>query len=206
MLIDNKRQPQSPSYSTPLSLPTSSTTISDDTEDLALMRQVVNQDSQAFETLYARYAPSLRAYLRRSLPPHAHVEEVLNDVMMALWRGAARVPPSVPLAAWLFGIARRQNLKAWSLEARCDLPAQEGTEESTTTTPESDLLYQERLTMMKRFLNRLPSDQRRLIELTVDQGLSYEEISCQTHMNVNTIKSRLSRARRRLRAYMLAQG
>ena len=179
--------------------------LNDDTEDFVLVRQVVNQDVQAFETLYARHASRLRVYLWRSLPPHVHVEEVLNDVMMVLWRSASRVPPSVSLAAWLFGIARRHNLKAWSRASHYDRSTEEEPEGTTTTTPESDLLCQERLALVRRFLNRLPSDKRQLIDLTIEKGLSYEEISCQTHINVNTIKSRISRVRRQLYAYLLTE-
>lgn len=178
----------------------------DDDCETHLLKLVSEQNLQAFEILYHRYEPSLRHYLNRHAPPFGVVDELLNDVMVVLWRDAARVPPSVPLAAWLFGIARHQVLKAWNRRARCNRPLPDGVEEPTPTTPESDLLRREHYTLLDRFLNRLRPEQRKLMELTIYQGLSYEEISRRTHTNVNTIKSRLSRARHRLYAYISEHG
>ncbi len=205
MPIHDNTQSQVPSYSTPLAVSAPSAAI-DDLDDLALVRQVANQDAQAFETLYNRYAPKLRMYLTRSLPPHAHIDEVLNDVMMVLWRGAARVPPSAPLAAWLFGIARYRIRKAWSRAPHCEWSISEGAEEANHSTPEGDLLRRERYALVDHFLDRLSADQREMIALAAYNGLTCREISRETNTNVNTIKSRLSRVRRRLLDYVATQG
>ncbi len=172
----------------------------------ALIHRVANQDDQAFEVLYTCYAPRIRAYIQRRLSDCDIVNEVLNDVMMVFWRDAARVPPSVPLMSWLFGIARLHILRVWSKTSRHARLAHKGLEETAPITPESDLLYQEHFKLVRQFLNRLAPDQRQLLELAIDKGLSYEEIARQTRINVNTIKSRLFRVRRRLHQYMSTQG
>jgi RNA polymerase sigma-70 factor (ECF subfamily) len=58
---------------------------------------------------------------------------------------------------------------------------------------------------MERGLNTLPPDQRTTLVLSDIQGYTYEEIASVTGVELGTVKSRLSRARARMRDYLLAQ-
>ena len=55
-------------------------------------------------------------------------------------------------------------------------------------------------------INTLPADQRVTLVLSDVQGMSYEEIASLTGANLGTVKSRLSRARTKLREYLLEHG
>lgn len=72
-------------------------------------------------------------------------------------------------------------------------------------SPEEALLRQDLLHAMEAAMAKLPVDQRVVLVLSDVQGMSYEEISETTGVSLGTIKSRLSRARARMRDY-LTQG
>ena len=77
---------------------------------------------------------------------------------------------------------------------------------SSEETPDESMLRLELQDYIQRGLLTLPLDQRVVVVLSDIQGLSYEEIADATNASLGTVKSRLSRARGKLRDYLLAQG
>jgi RNA polymerase sigma-70 factor (ECF subfamily) len=168
------------------------------------MQRVVAQDRQAFEVLYQRYARRLYGYLARLLRQPETIEEVFNDVMLTVWQNAARFDHQARLSTWILGIAYRKALKALAQAARqapdClpDWPAGH-----TPDDPETVLLHQERDRTFVHALQTLPPEQRAVVELTFYHGCSYLEIATIAGCPVNTVKTRMFHARRRL-AHVLA--
>ena len=163
-------------------------------DDVALMRRVVAHDQEAFNTLYARYSQRLRGYLMRFLGQPPLVDEVLNDVMLVMWQRAAHFDLTAPLVPWLIGIARQKARKALS---RISSPTMTPTMHNVIdiATPEEKILCQEHGGLLARALRTLPPSQRTVLELLVYQGCSYQEIANRTGTPVNTVKTRVFRAR-----------
>lgn len=173
-------------------------------DDSSLMQRVVAQDRQAFEVLYQRYARRLYGYLARFLRQPETIEEVFNDVMLTVWQNAARFDHQARLSTWILGIAYRKALKALAQAARqapdCPPAWPAG---HTQDDPEAVLLHQERDRTFVQALQTLPPEQRSVVELTFYHGCSYLEIATITGCPVNTVKTRMFHARRRL-AHVLA--
>src|SRR4029453_4394647 len=89
-----------------------------DDYDLALLRRVAAGDPQAFEMLYYQYARRLTAYLAKMLWPTDQVEDVLHDVLIAIWQQAPAYQPTGRVSAWIFGIAHHKACKARTAAAR----------------------------------------------------------------------------------------
>jgi RNA polymerase sigma-70 factor, ECF subfamily len=176
-------------------------TISDQTaDDHDLLRQVATGDGQAFETLYTRYMPRVQSYLRKRLSDPEIVDEVLNDVMIVIWHKATACPDNVPLLAWLYGIARNT---ARSSTHR--FKHQEAEPEKVVTVeedPEFHLLQQDQQQRLARAISALPRHERQPIEFLVYHGCSYKDIAARLDLPVNTIKTRVIRARTRLATAM----
>ena len=172
--------------------------ISPDAERELLCRVAV-QEPQAFDTLYARYAPRMRGYLVRSLCPSDLIDEVIQDVMLVLWQYAARIPPGVSLMAWLCGVARHKARKACARASR-PLGWHADYQPGAADDPEAVLLRQEHVRTLLRTLATLPPGERAALELRVYQGCSHQEIATLTGEPVSTVRTRVSRARQRLRA------
>ena len=82
------------------------------TDELTLLRRVATKDRKAFEALYHLYYRRLFGYLLKLTRRAELVEEVLNDVMLAIWKGAASFDGRSRPSTWIFGIAYHKALKA----------------------------------------------------------------------------------------------
>lgn len=190
-------------------------------DDLRLIRAVAQRERRALETLYYRFAPRLGRYLSRLLRERELVEEVVNDVMLAVWESAGRYDPAVSrLSTWLFGIAHNKALKALARRSRqptgisldpFDVDAGRFEKDHTAPEtcphdPERTLMGRELGQALERALQDLSAEHRAVIELAFGQDCSYQEIATITGCPVNTVKTRVFHARRRLAQLLAARG
>jgi RNA polymerase sigma factor (sigma-70 family) len=176
-------------------------------DDFILIRRVAVKDRQAFEVLYHRYARRLYGYLSKLLKRPDVVEEVLDDTMLVVWQNASRFNYTSRLSTWLFGIAYYKAMKALAraskepVELLPDVP-----EWSDQNDPEGIMTRQELGHTLARALGALSPEQRAVVELTFYQECSYQEIAAITKCPVNTVKTRMFHARRRLAQLLVGMG
>jgi RNA polymerase sigma-70 factor (ECF subfamily) len=170
----------------------------------ALLDRVALQDQHAFAMLYARYAAPVRRYLLRCLSQADFVDDVLQEVMLVLWQRPSACPPTVPLTAWLCGIARHKARKAMpratTPPALSRLPLDSGEDD-----PASVVLGQEATRRLDRALDTLPFYERTALQLLVHQGCSYQDIAIKMDTPISTVRTRVSRACHRLRTHAVAE-
>ena len=168
-------------------------------DDLELIRRVVRRDRQAFETLYHRYSPVVYRYLWKLIRQRESVEEALNDVMMVVWETASRFNGTSRLSTWILGIAYNKALKARARSARFDAEVREAEPYGVEASgPEDAWARRELAGAVARAIDSLPPEQGAVVELTYYHDLSYAEIAKIVGCPVNTVKTRMSYARRRL--------
>ena len=170
--------------------------------DRELVRRVATGDRAAFEHLYRAYARRLGGYLFKLLRQPEWVEEALDDVMLVVWQKADRYDGSSRVSTWLFGIAHRKALKM-SEQRRRHLravypPPEEQPLPPRPADPEEQTLQRDQLRQLARGIERLPPDQRAVVELTFFEGRSYAEIAEVMDCPVNTVKTRMFHARKSL--------
>jgi len=170
-----------------------------DVEDLGLLQRVATRDKIAFETLYARYFPHLTRYLTRLIRRPELVEEVVNDTMFVVWEKAGEFKRRSKVSTWITGIAYLKGIKA--LDRLRTMPEQQ----AEALSEVGDL--EETHNLISKFglddwltngLDRISAEQRSVIELTYFSGFSYQEIARVMDCPVNTVKTRMFHARRRL--------
>lgn len=186
-----------------------------DDPDLALIRAVAAGQRDALAMLYQRFAtPLYRFILQRLGQDQELAEEVLQDVMLAVWKGAERFRGDSRALTWLFGIAHRQALQARRRRAsrarhewdpstdsggRGPVPAGQ-TEGSPRQLAEDDLEREE----LRRAVSDLPEDMRLALDLTLVEGLTCREAADVLQVATGTVKSRLFRGRALLREALAA--
>jgi RNA polymerase sigma-70 factor, ECF subfamily len=170
----------------------------------ALLDRVALQDQHAFAMLYARYAAPVRRYLLRCLSQADLVDDVLQEVMLVLWQRPSACPPTVPLAAWLCGIARHKARKAMR---RATTPPEPPCPhlDSDGDDPARVVLDQEATRRLARALDTLPFYEQTTLRLLVHQGCSYQDIAVQMDTPISTVRTRVARACHRLRAHVVAE-
>jgi RNA polymerase sigma-70 factor (ECF subfamily) len=172
---------------------------SESADDPQLMVRVADRDGAAFEALYRAYHPRLRRFLERVTRRPQLVEEILDDTMLVVWRKAATYDVRARVSTWIFGIAFRRALKALKrLDEAVEFDA-DRVADVRSASPESGVLARETRDLLALALDALSPEHRAVIELTYYQGYSCAEIAGVLQCPVNTVKTRMFHARRRLR-------
>ena len=166
-------------------------------EERALLAAVGRRDRSAFSTLYRSYQPRLYGYLRRMVSNPVLIDEIVDDVMFVVWTDARKFRGKSAVSSWIFGIAYRRALSALRKEGRFQAPlVREPERASTATAPSADR------ELINAGLAELSADHRQVIELTYFCGFSYHEIAEIAGCPVNTVKTRMYHARRRLKVLL----
>jgi len=176
-------------------------------DELTLLRRVAAKDRRAFEALYNLYYRRLFGYLLKLTRKAELVEEVLNDVMLAIWKGAGTFDGRSRPSTWIFGIAYHKALKALARRPReSDGDPEEGPEPVDADEPESLAARRELAGVLGRAIGALSPEQRAVVELTYYYGMAYQEIAEIVGCPVNTVKTRMFHARRRLKELLPGLG
>jgi RNA polymerase sigma-70 factor (ECF subfamily) len=166
-------------------------------DDEDLIRAVAAADHVALRELFDRHAPWVAARLRRALPVDA-VEDVLQETFIAVWRGAGRYRSTGDVGAWIWGIARRQAALWLRKHGRPDPVLETGISEDAATTAIQRVDLQQALAR----LGPEGDEQRELVRLILVEDRAVAEVAGMLNMPEGTVKSRMHRVRRRLRAYL----
>jgi RNA polymerase sigma factor (sigma-70 family) len=164
--------------------------------NLPLLRGIADGDEAALEALYQRCGPQLLASLERLLNDRTAAEDTLQIVMMTVWQTAASFRGESRVMTWLHSIARRQAL---SLIRRT---------RETLPIPDEDVLTADEPEAastsgaLQAALRHLPDIERRAIDLIYVEGHTLAHAADQLGVPVNTVKSRLARARLSLRRWL----
>lgn len=172
-----------------------------DDRERQLLRLVASGDQQAFQVLYVGYHRRLARFLTRLTRRFDVAEEIINDTFWVVWRKADGFRGDSQVSTWIMGIAYRRALKALKhLQAISPPPGWPADEPSVATdeSQNADELHE----MLDQALLHLPPEQRLVLELTYYLGHSCTEIAAIMDCPVNTVKTRMFHARRKLRALL----
>jgi RNA polymerase sigma-70 factor (ECF subfamily) len=167
--------------------------------DSQLLERIIARDLQAFEQLYRHYQPRLSRFLINIVNRPQVVEEVLDDTMMAVWNTAANFRGASKVSTWIFAIAYRQAVKARS---RWDEPLpdlQDNDQASHEAQPDELLQNSRSHDALVEAMEQLSSDHRAVVDLTYFHGLGYREIADIMGCPIDTVKTRMFHARRKLK-------
>ena len=166
--------------------------------ELALLARIAARDAQAMHELYHLYHRRLARFLMRMTSRYDLAEEVINDTFWVVWQHAADFRGASQLSTWIFGIAYRRALKTLK-RVRPEVPAEEG---EGLEQVEEPWLQAELREWLGVALAKLPHEQRMVLELAYHIGHSCEEIAVIMECPVNTVKTRMFHARRKLKGLL----
>ena len=168
--------------------------------ELELLRRTAEHDRDAFEKLYHEYHHRLARFLTRMTRRPELAEEIINDTMWIVWQRAGEFRGSSRVSTWIMGIAYRRALKAFR-RASVQLVSvdYETLEIEAPNDVSADAEGSQRFELLAQALAELPLEQRLVIELTYYLGHSCAEIAEIVDCPVNTVKTRMFHARRKLR-------
>lgn len=172
-------------------------------EELALRFR--RGDDQAFALLYARYRTPLLRFVRRTTPDPSDLEELVQEIWLAVIRGRERYIGRARFVTYLFSIARRRSADRWrrqgvQLDPAARLNELEALPAPVQTWPQSRAETEAIGAAIICAVDALPLVQREIFLLRAETDLTLDEIAQVTGTTRETAKSRLRYALSRLRA------
>ncbi|MEV4008791.1 ECF RNA polymerase sigma factor SigK [Actinomadura sp. NPDC049753] len=161
----------------------------------ALLGRTARGDERAFELLYDVAAAPVHGLVRRVVRDPAMAEEVTQEVMIEVWRSAARYDPARGGAmAWILTIAHRRAVDrvrreqaAGEREARTVHPGAGGAHDPVGERVEARLEHER----VRRCLGALTHLQRESVTLAYYGGHSYREVAALVGAQPNTVRTRM---------------
>ena len=177
-------------------------------DDVELLRRAAAGDHQAFERIVINHEASVYRFVRTLTPDPSRAEDALQDTFLAAWKSAGTFRSDSSVRTWLLAIARHAVDRQFRRRAGEPSPADEvsiGTLGAAAGwgrawNPEEALLRDEESAIVRRALDALSADDRRVLVLRDLEGLDGEEAAAVLGITVGALKSRLHRARLRFTA------
>ena len=177
------------------------------------MRQVLERRPEALSELYDRFAPTLLALARRILSSAADAvdaEEVLQEVFLHVWNHASRYDASrSSVSTWLVLITRSRSIDRLRSRKVVDRVHEAAHQENPAGHASPDglesVFFRERRQRVKDELDKLPPEQRQVLEMAFYQGLSQTEIADRSSVPLGTVKTRTLLAMKKLRSALRSE-
>lgn len=158
-------------------------------------------DRRAFGTLFEFFGPRLKTYLMRMGASDAQAEEIVQDVMLTVWRKAGQFDSrQASVSTWIFRIARNRQIDLFRRHAKPELSPDEPMLQPAPEPAPFETLSQSQLEeQVREQLNILPAEQLDLLKAAFYEGLSHSEIAEAFGLPLGTVKSRIRLAFDKLR-------
>lgn len=159
------------------------------------------RDREAFRKIFAVFAPKLKAFLGRGGLEDAIAEELVQDVMLTVWRRAQTFDPSQgTFSAWLFTIARNRRIDYFRRAPKA-LPDEPDPMLLPEPEPSAEGLVaiQESSSYVRAALETLPPEQIEVLRLAFFEQKSHSVIAEEQGLPLGTVKSRIRLAMRQLK-------
>ncbi len=176
-------------------------------KDIALVMRIAEGDKVAFRTLFDAYGERVFRYTYRMVNDRSLAEEVTNDVMLEVWKGAHKFEGRSKASTWVLGIARHLALNA--IRGKRLITVDLDTTPGIADSRQTDAVARDRDTVRHKLrdaLARLSADHREVVELTFFHGYSYQEVAEVTGCPENTVKTRMFHAKKQLCAALKRAG
>ena len=159
------------------------------------------RDRESFRRLFDHFSPRLRAYLRRLGAADPAAEELVQEVMLTVWRRAAQYDPrQAGVATWIFTIARNRRIDLLRRERRPEIdPHDPALTPSEPAAPDSGVSAHEEEQAIRVAVDRLPKEQASLLRMAFFDDKSHSTIADELGLPLGTVKSRLRLALQKLR-------
>jgi RNA polymerase sigma-70 factor (ECF subfamily) len=179
-----------------------------DSEEKALLKRLKNGDRAAFAQLVEEYSPRIYGQALRMMQDPAEAEEILQETFLQVVRHIDNFRGQSQLGTWLYRIATNQALMRLRRKHPPSLPLDDAGQNGLETLPpsadwskrpEAELLDQEARHEMEKAIAELPESLRIVFLMRDVEGLSTAETAEALDVSISAVKSRLLRARLRLR-------
>ncbi len=178
------------------------------TDENELAMRAMTGDTAAFSELAGKYTEPLRLYIQSICANATDAEDICQESLRKAYMSVCQYNPEYQFKTWIFSIARntaidhlrRRNSFSTVKLAESDEPSVEVPE--TESSPEDNMIDDQSYDLFIRSIAALPDRYRRIAELRLLHDYAYQEIADELSMPLNTVRTRIRRAKAMLEKMM----
>lgn len=164
-----------------------------------LLRRIAQGDESAMGDFYQLYEAKIFRFVLSRLNDSFEAADILNEVMLEVWRGADRFEGRSQVSTWVFGIARNKTIdrlrrrnQGETVELEPDIAEDEGPGPAEVLSAAQDA------EQVRRCIDGLSEAQREVVHLAFFEDLNYREIAAIADCPEGTVKTRMYHAKKAL--------
>jgi RNA polymerase sigma-70 factor (family 1) len=173
-----------------------------------LLLQVAEGDRIAFRNLYTHYFPIVQQYISLFEPTGRNLDELTQDVFVRIWEKRERLAGVETFRNYLFLMTRNvvfNYFKALKVHQRVRELEEDEIGEAGND-PESELLFKQYYHIALKAIEKLPPGRRKVLKMSIEQGLSLDEIARELNISRSGVKKQLYAATSYIREYLQEHG
>jgi len=172
--------------------------------DEVLIARILDGDPEAFRAIVEQYQGPVLRVIANLIHDRHTCEDIAQEVFLAAFRSLRSFDPArSAFSTWLFTIARHKSINAG--QKRRHAASDRHWDRRDSRHPSDSMAEQEFYEMLDRGLEALPQDQRTAFVLAEFEELPYEKIAQIEGVRVGTVRSRINRAKAKLRGLLNGQ-
>lgn len=173
----------------------------------ALMLAAQNGDAVAYRRLLTEITPPLRSFLRSRFFSQSHIDDIVQEILLAIHTARHTYRPEQPFRNWMYGVARHKMIdymRKWGRQNANEINDDELVTflADKSNNPEEALSAKD----IEQALATLPEKQRQVLLLTKIQGYSMQEAAQKLGMTETAAKVTAHRAYKKMKEWLVEYG
>jgi RNA polymerase sigma-70 factor (family 1) len=173
-----------------------------------LLLQIAQGDRVAFQVLYTTYFSFVQHYVSLFEPSKNSLDDLTQDVFVRIWIKRAQLGKVESFKGYLFTMTRNvvfNFLRSIKVGQRIK-NLEDSHEVLAGNDPESELLFRQYYQMAQEAMEMLPPGRRKVLKMSIDEGLSLDEIASALNISRSGVKKQLYAATAFVRQYLQEHG
>ena len=177
-------------------------------QDMELVRLALEQNQVAFIVLYTRYNVGVRSHISRYVSQKEDIEDICLESFQKAFSQLGNYNPEYKFSTWIYRIARNTAFDHMSRHDRekNNLPTTSISEDfaelkelpAAMHNPEEDIINQQEYDKWLNNIEKLKDDYKAVAKMNLIDNFGYTEISDALDMPINTVKTKIRRAKAQL--------
>lgn len=157
-------------------------------------------DHESYKLIYLHWRKPIHRFVLTLTGSEMEADDITQDIFASLWNYKDKIDPEKNIRSLLFLIARRNIYNSHRTRQIREKYAQSAWAEESDNSTSHDIIVQKEAELLKRaLLERMPPQQKRIFEMSHDEGLTPEEIAEKLGIKRETVYNQLSKARKEVR-------
>ena len=173
-----------------------------------LLARIAGGDRDAFKGLYSTYFSQVERYVILFEPSKRYLDELTQDVFVRIWEKRGRLSDVESFKDYLFLVSRNVVFNyIRSQKVRQKLRDLDDTAETSAESDlEKDYLFKQYYQLAMEAIDQLPAGRQKILKMSVDQGLTLDEIAAELNISRSGVKKQLYTATAFVRQYLRDHG